>query len=158
MSEAKTPAEAAGASQTTPTPVAPPAGLEALVPATLAELKAKFPESDAVFREKCLEGNFCMASATDAWIAELSSTIAKNDADLEQALAQAKKPGNQPVGTSPASASATEGDPIAAWNSAVATKVQAGMNKATAIRKCVHEDPEGHRAYLDAHNQLRKTG
>ena len=157
MSTKQTPPATVETSQAAATAVAPPSGMEALVPATLAELKAKFPQSDPAFREKCLEGNFCMASATDAWIEELNSTIAKKDADLEQAKAQAKKPGNQPVVSGTAAASATEGDPIAAWDNAVATKVKAGMSKATAIRKCVHEDPDGHQAYIAAYNTQRRT-
>lgn len=66
------------------------AGARPKRPATLAELKATFPQSDATFRERMIESGATLDAAKDAWIEQLT---AKADAASERAAkaeAQAK--------------------------------------------------------------------
>lgn len=66
--------------------IEPTSGLPAQ--ATLKELKAAFPAANAEFREKCLENEWTLAQAKDAWIGELKAQAEKGKADMAALTAE----------------------------------------------------------------------
>jgi len=142
-----------------PTPVpdpspAPAAGPSGAGPATYSELKTALPKASAEFREKCLDAQMSIEQAKDAYIGSMQAALDQERAKTEQTQAASAKPGVDALGTrgtaSPASAGG--GDPIAAWDAAVAEKVQAGMSKTRAVSAVAAKDPELHQAYIEAYN------
>ena len=89
----------------------PPTGgrLEQIA-ASLAELKASFPEAPAEFQLECLEQERTMTQATTAWMGRLRDKVKAQDAALKEAADKnklIKPPGNAPV----ASGGSTNGPP-----------------------------------------------
>jgi signal peptide peptidase SppA len=127
-------------------------------PATIGEIKAALPKSDAEFRCECLEQDRTLQQCKDTWTAKVEEQNAQQAKELnklktEQAKASetAKTPtrGVEPVG----SGGGTEeyaGDAIAEFNAAVQKNVDRGMKRERAVSKVVHENPALHAAYLTA--------
>ena len=85
--------------------------------------------------------------AQAAWMSELNRR-------LEAVTAKARKPGVEPVG-SKGGPSAETGDPIVAYNVAVANKVKAGMKQHEAVLAVNREQPELRAAYVAAYNAAK---
>ncbi len=152
------------------------------VPATLAELKQKFPKSTADWREKQLEAGATLVDAAVNYAAfadeqrdndrkahekQLADAKAKADQDLEAARAESKRNGgslgHKPIeknGSGAGVAEETEsGNAIDDFNAAVA-KI-AGPNASlerrhSAIRQVANSKPDLYQAYLLATNGGRK--
>jgi ClpP class serine protease len=134
---------------------------EALVSATYAQLKSGCPGADAAFLCAQLEVAATLEQARENWMAEQSRRL-KLAQDAATAAAAAaitanKKPGVQTLGAGTIAVTETTGDPIAAWDEAVAAKVKTGLSKARAIAAVVHENPELHESYLAAFNAARRS-
>lgn len=148
-------------------------------PATLAELKSKFPKSSAEWREKQLEAEATIADAAVNYAAyvdeqrdadrkahqqELVELKAKADAEADKVNGKLKTAagslGHRPIKANPASQAGDDefiemGDPIEDFNAAV-NKV-AGPNadlkrRQNAIRQVANAKPELYQAYLLACN------
>ena len=124
-----------------------------------AELKAALPGADAAFLCSQMEANATVGQAQTAWMAEQNRRLeaSKKEADEAKAAAVAKRSGGEPLGSGtgkqPAAAS---GDPIAAFNEAVAAKQAAGVNpRQKAVVAVIHENPELHEEYVAAVNADR---
>ena len=125
-------------------------------PATLAQLKEKFPKSTAQEREHCIEQQMTLAEAGSYMADCLSARLESREEQLEQAKAQANKPGVEPLGdgdTTESAEDAEAGDAIERWNAAVKAKTDKGVDKPEAVRRTRKEDPELYEAYLEAYNQ-----
>ena len=141
--------------------VVPQAGtppVAASPPATIAELKSAIPESDADFREACLEGSLTLAQAKVTWQSMAKLRDANKALQAENTKAKASPastsapvvPGVEPSGRQPAAAS--DGDPIAAWHEEVDAKIKAGMPRMKATAAVNREHPEVRQAYVEAVN------
>jgi len=128
--------------------------------ATLAELKAEFPDADAQFYVSCLEQGLTIVQAAKAYAAEMKAKAEAARKEAEEAKAVTKKPGVEALGGGAGSASEDAADPIERWNQAVTEKMNGGLDRAKAIRAIVREDPDLHQAYLAAVNERhrRKVG
>lgn len=116
--------------------------------ATIAQLKAACPRSDAAFRERCIEAGCTIAQAKDRYIRSL-------EAKVDSAPSQVGRTrGVQPLGSQrPAAGASFRGDPRAAWEEAVAKKVAAGMDHTKARAAVARERPELREAMVAAANQ-----
>jgi len=150
------------ATETTAAPaaiVAPPASKEVTVPAphaaSLRELKAAFPESNAEWREACLESGATLDQAKDRWIAQVSAAAAVKDAEIAR-LRKVPASGVDPIGTR---ATAEEGgDVLVEWHRRVDALRKQGLSQPQAIRQLAVNDPEFHGAYLQAYNARAAAG
>ncbi len=120
---------------------------------TLKQLREACPKADNDFLCGQLEKEATVDQARAAWIDEQNSRIEASKKQLEEAKAQAAKPGVDALGGGSDANKATAADPIAAFDQAVAEKVKAGMPKPRAISAVVKADPDLHEAYLAAHNE-----
>ena len=126
-------------------------------PATIAELKAEFPESTADFREKCMEGGLTIDASYRLWAKEKQAEATAAKAETEALRAQAKKPGAPALPNKPPTAKAGDvdaeasGDPIAEWNQRLDAKTKGGMKRPDAVAQLSKEDPELHQAYIQAY-------
>jgi len=116
-------------------------------PASYAAIKAACPGADAEFIGAQCEAGATVQQAQAAWVAELNRRV-------EAANAKARKPGVEPVG-SKGGPSAETGDPIVAYNVAVANKVKAGMRQHEAVLAVNREQPELRAAYIAAYNAAK---
>lgn len=131
--------------------------------ATLQELRAACPGADNDFIVSQLERGATAAQAQQAWMSAMQQRLASQGEELnklkqQQAAAPAAaagKPGVPPLASG--AAKADVGDPIAAWNEAVAEQVKAGRSKGKAIQAVVHANPELHQAYLAAYNAQHRA-
>lgn len=139
-----------------------PAPVAERKPASIAELKAKFPKASAEFRESCLERGLTLAEATDAYLAktqedldQANARVASTQQELEKTKAASNRPGVDPVLPSKGQSQAadTAGSATDRWNEAIAAKVKAGMKRDRAISAVVKADPDLHAAYLAEHNE-----
>lgn len=91
-----------------------------------------------------------------AWNAEQAKVIAAKDAEKAEAVkaaeAKAQAPGVQPLPSGQASEGEADEDPIAAWETAVATYEKRGMDRAKAIREVCIKQKDLHASYLRAYN------
>jgi hypothetical protein len=147
-------------------PVTPPAPPAAQQPAAYAELKAALMGADAAFICAQLEAAATLAQAQTAWMAEQNRRLeaanqqtaeAKKKADEAAAQATANKSGVEPLGSGKAPAG-FEGDPIVAWNEALAAKLKVVNSRARAVCQLAAEQPELHQAYIRAYNAARNRG
>jgi signal peptide peptidase SppA len=126
--------------------------------ATLAELKRELPESDAAFREECLELEATLADAQKLWIDRQNKALAAAQAAQTAQAAEierlkATRMGVEPLGTqAPASGAAAGSDPVAEWNRRVAGFEANGVGRSDAVRRVAREDPELREAYVEAAN------
>lgn len=136
------------------------------VAATLAELKRTLPDSDAAFREECIELGATLPESKDLWIAALGKRLDEKDAALQAAKSEAadvaeaaagiapKRSGVPPIPTSTTVSDAAQtGDPIARWEALVQKYKASGKDNAAASRLANTEDPELRRAAVVAHNE-----
>ena len=121
--------------------------------ATLADLQAAMPRADNDFLIAQLEAHATIDQAKNAWMAEQDKRLAAKDQELDNAKAAAAKPGVAALGGAGGSTS-TESfdDPAAEFNSRVAEKVKAGMNKMRATSQVAQDDPDLHAAYITTYN------
>lgn len=135
-------------------------------PATLAEIKASAPGCSSDFIVEQQEAEATVAQVTAAFqkqqADELAALKTENEAleakvdELETAAAtsdtSSADDGTEPVnaGSTAGDASTDSTDPVAAWNGLVAAKQTAGLSRQKAVRACVAESPEAHKAYLAA--------
>lgn len=124
--------------------------------ATYDELIAGCKGADPGFICKQQARKATLDQAKDAWAEELQARVDAKDKELEAEKAKSAMPGVQALGTGTQTARAHDGDPIEAWNEAVAEEVKRGIPKARAISKIVHRDPDLHQAYLEAVNANRR--
>lgn len=154
--------------------------------ATLAELKAEFPQTDSklnaeqysAFLLAQLEKGATIADAKsalavaqrDAEIAKLKSDLetanaAKADADKKAADATKaaanpapapKKPGTSGLGTE-GTAPSSSGDAVSEWDAAIKAEMDAGRDKVAATRNVIRANPQLHESYLQAVNSGRKA-
>lgn len=151
-------------------------------PATLAELKQKFPNSTADWREKQLEANATLPDAAMNYAAfveeqraadkklhekQLADQKAQADKDIEAAKAESKKNGGS-LGHDPIIAKGSErgageylesGDAIDDFNNAVAKIAGANATyerRQRAVRQVVSRNPGLYQAYLLACNEGSK--
>lgn len=148
MSQTSDVVSSAGASQATP------------VPATIADLKREIPDSDASFREQCIEAGCTLAQAKDRWMDTLrahNATLSKESEALRRATAEAV--GTQTVGTQAGDVQSTvDGtDAIAEFEAAFNARLARGMDRYRAMRETVVEDKQRHAAYVDAYNALNSS-
>lgn len=147
-------------------------------PATYHELKAAFPKAGAEFLTSQLEANATAEQARNAYQAKLEKDLEDSRKETEAAKAQAtaeakaraeaeakakadaESAGNRlgvpPVADEKPGNKATDDDPIVAWNNLVAKHTSAGMSRGKAISKAVRENPEAHKAYLNAWNESHR--
>lgn len=139
------------------------------MPATLAELKTTLSDSNAEFRELCIESGATLADAQGKWMAKLreqnaklaeqATTQDKKIADMESAAkAKEEMPGVEALGAGATDGTAAApGDPASEWHAAVDAKVKAGMKKGAAIAAVVKEDPALQRAFVASYNTEHRT-
>lgn len=145
------------------------------VAATLAQLEAACPGASSDFflqqlkagatvqaaQTACISGLNTQITSLNAKIAELEA--AKKTAEEKAAAAEQKlkpvekgstggKHGLREEKIDGTGATETTDDPIAAFNEAVAAKVAGGMNKRSAAAAVCRDEPELHRAYVEAYN------
>lgn len=134
---------------------------QAASPATLAELKSKFPDSTAEFREECQIAGLTMEQATDKFMNILRAKAASAPAPGAQ-----RKAGHEPVGTNPgvqrqagAGAGGAQGDDAKAQiDTLVAEKMKAtGKPRHLAHQDVMRENPELREAWIESHNQQHKS-
>lgn len=145
MSE-ETKVPAAETKTAVPQPVQPTA-------ATLGELKSAIPDSDAVFREKCLEQGYTLPQAQTAWMGVLREQVKAKDAELATAKSKTVMPGSDGVTTGKmkiVGGSATE-----QWDRAVAEKTTAGVSKQRALSMVAKENPDLRARYVSEWNTAR---
>lgn len=117
--------------------------------ATLKQLKAAFPDTDAAFRERCMEAGMSISQAKDAYIADL---LAKLNGGKKPAAATR---GIRPMtgGVAPARGS----NPKDEFEARVAAAVARGMTNVNARRAVVAANPKLLEAYVDYINSGRRT-
>lgn len=123
--------------------------------ATLAELKAKFPDSTADFREECVIGNLTMEQATDKFLNVLRQ-------QAKQPAPTPRKAGNDPVGTSAArqgGGGASVGDDPKSQIDQLVTEKMKATNKPRhlAHKEVMEENPELRKAWIESHNQQHRA-
>jgi len=140
-------------------------------PATLAEIKAAAPGCSNDFAVDQLEASASIDQVRAAFqkqqADELAALRTQNDTltaqvdELETAAAAGKTPPHAD-GTEPVNAGSTSGDtstdstdPVAAWSGLINAKKTAGLSRQDAVKACVRENPDAHKAYLSAVNASR---
>jgi len=124
--------------------------------ATYDEIKSACIGADAMFICSQLESKATAQQAQAAWMAEQNRRIEKANENAAQAIASAKKPGVEPIGTGGGKSKGVEsdsGDPIAEFDELV----QAEMTSRKCSRHVAHakvsrEHPELREAMVAAHN------
>ena len=125
--------------------------------ATLAELKKSIPDSDAEFRESCLEGGCTLVQAQAEWSDRLREQNKKLKADLDEAKAATVRPGVKALETRRDAGEADAGDPVERFSAAVGAKVAGGMDRYKAVEAVVRKEPALHREYLLATNSGKRA-
>jgi signal peptide peptidase SppA len=124
------------------------------VAATLAELKGGLPDSDAEFREECIEAGLPLAAAKDRWLDRLREQNKAQAAELATVKAAGGAVGVEPLGVKPGAGDGEAGgDVIEEFEAAFQKRVDAGMKRDAAMRETVREDPQRHQAYVVAYNE-----
>lgn len=120
--------------------------------ATLGELKSAIPDSDAAFREKCIEQGFTLPQAQTAWMSVLREQVKAKDAELATAKAKTAMPGTEGVATGKKTGADVGADPESQWKAAVDAKIAGGLQHNAAVSAVARENPDLHRAYLVEYN------
>lgn len=130
-------------------------------PATAKEIKALCQGATADFVLSQVENEATIDQVKDAWMANLAAENAANAAkavELQTELEKAKA-AKASSGVDPVSASAADtndeviDDPIDSFEIAVAQKMKTGKSRQQALSAVIAQDPNAHKAYLDAYNQ-----
>ncbi len=129
--------------------------------ASFEDLKAACPGADAGFLVGQLERKATVEEARLAFIQALSQRAQAAEAAAkakdEELRSKAVRHGVEPLGNgNPKAGDDAAGDAEAAWHAAVDAKMARGMKRDRAIRVVVHDEPELHRAYLEAVNAGRR--
>ncbi|MFQ5493772.1 MAG: head maturation protease, ClpP-related [Phycisphaerae bacterium] len=120
--------------------------------ATVAELKSALPDSDAAFREECIEGGLTLAAAKDRWMDRLRSQVAEHGKKMaELQAAGARSRGVDPLPTR-STADVATGSAAARWDEAVGEKVRAGLSRHEAIKRVGRENPDLRAEYVAEYN------
>ena len=134
------------------------------IAATLDELKTCCPGATDAWVLEQLGRKATLDQARSTWAEQQQASIAALTAKGEEQTKQigelnerieaaAKKPGVEPLGESQGKgAGASDVDPTAAWNDAIAAKVKGGMTKARAAAAVAKETPELRQALVDSAN------
>jgi len=140
--------------------------------ATFGELKNGLPGASAEFLCVQLDKGATLAHAQQSWMAEQNKLLEASKAEAAAAKAKAdeaakaleakssKKPGVEPLGDGKGGAGKGEdsGDAIANWNAGLQAKVERFKgDRSKAASALVKEQPELHRAYLEAVNGGRSA-
>lgn len=156
-----TPPQPAVNTDALPAPAVPAAVTPAMpVAASLEQIQAACVGADDAFVMAQLKGKVSVEDARTNWATAQSAKITELEA---QSKANASANVGVPAVTGTQTGEpkgAAGGDPIAAFDDAVAEKVKAGMNKRAAISDVVAQNPEMHQAYVAAYNSAhgRKVG
>lgn len=130
--------------------------------ATLAELKATLPDSDAVFREGCQEAGATLEVAKDRWIAAMHKKHAAQAEEIEALKAKAAKPGAPPVGVKGGEKTANGAEfenATAQWNDLVQKQRDRGKSKQAASLAVNRLNPGLREAMVaEANEGLRVAG
>lgn len=133
--------------------------------ATLAEIKAAAPGCTNDFAVEQLEASATVDQIRAAYQKQQAEQIATLTADNEKLSAKvdeletaaAKKDTASSDGSEAVNAGAASGetttdstDPVAAWNGHVSAKQKNGLSRQDAVKACVREFPDAHKAYLGA--------
>ncbi|MGD9720551.1 MAG: S49 family peptidase [Pirellulales bacterium] len=136
-------------------------------PASLAELKAAFPNSSAEWRESQLEAESDMPTAAVAYAKNVETQLATEREAHSKAIVQASAKNNLSLGHAPltertAPGESNEyfesGEPIEDFNAAVAALAGRGptlQRRQSAVRAVAQKNPELYQAYLLATNPGR---
>lgn len=136
-------------------------------PASLADLKAAFPNSSAEWRESQLEAAADLPTAAVAYAKHVETQLATEREAHSKAIAQASAKNNPSLGHAPLTerpvpGNANEyfesGDPIEDFNAAVAALAGRGptlQRRQSAVRAVAQKNPELYQAYLLATNPGR---
>ncbi len=136
-------------------------------PASLAELKAAFPNSSAEWRESQLEAAADLPMASVAYARHVETQLATEREAHSKAIAQASAKNNPSLGHAPlterpAVGDANEyfesGDPVEDFNAAVmalAGRSPTLQRRQSAVRAVAQKNPELYQAYLLATNPGR---
>lgn len=134
-------------------------------PATYAEIKAACVGADRDFIGQQVEASATAETAVAAWMSTLQERAdaaekARAEADEQAAeakaeaeKAKAEKPGVKMLGSGGKKTTTDDADPIGAFRLAVEEKMKLNMTKSDAARAVVGEQPELHKAYVEAHNE-----
>jgi len=146
-------------------------GVKKMEPATLAQLKATFPNSSAEWRETQLEAEATISDAAIAYATHVETTAAAERENHKKELDAAKnaKPssflGHAPLTTANVSGddfdNQQSGDPVADFDSAVRSKLPKNRDpnfeeRQAAIAFVARTKPNLHRAYIEATNRGNK--
>lgn len=123
--------------------------------ATLAEIKAACPEAPAEFTLRMLEAKASAETVKAAW-AERRAALAEAKAAAAPAEPKGPTKGAAALGVKPLASSGTagedEGDPVAAWNAAVAAEKAQGKAADAAVKAANKANPGLREAMLSAVN------
>ena len=130
--------------------------------ASLDEITAACPGADDTFVLSQLRVKATVDQAKNAWmkhLADANAALAKANAELKakeqtEASAATKKPGVQPVHAGATAREATEDDPLAAFDAAVAVEMKSGKSRAVAHAAVCRKYPELRNAMVAAHNAM----
>jgi len=127
-------------------------------PATFADIKACCPGATSDFICSQLERNVTLDQAQSNWMEHQNKLITESRAAVEEAekklaaKAEAEALGVPALGNGGAKPQEQSGDPLAEWPALLAKHEARGLSKQRALSAAVKENPELHRAYVEAHN------
>lgn len=138
---------------------------------------AKFENAPAWARERMMDSRTEITNmAGIATIAELREALPRAQGDellayleaeltiaqarvMDERAAQRRRPGVEPLADRGRGDPVLDGDAVQMWEARISQLMSgAGMTRGGAISTIVHENPELHRAYLEAYNARRQTG
>lgn len=118
--------------------------------ATIAELKAAIPDSNAAFRETCVEAGCSVAQAKDRWMDVLRAAIVSE----RERKVKPTVPGNPIIASPGASAGGSSGNARAEWDEAIKTYMDKGKSFDAAASAVNRERPGLREAMLQEHNAM----
>jgi signal peptide peptidase SppA len=123
------------------------------VAATAKELKLKFPDASAEFREQCLMQDLTLSQATEARVDDLRLKNQNLATERDEAKAATKSPGvDELLDSSSHPKGETGGNARQEWDDAVAAKIAAGMPRARAVSAAARENPALRERMVAEHN------
>jgi hypothetical protein len=132
-------------------------------PATLAELKSKFPKSNADWREKQIEAEATIEDAAIAYAAHVEAEAKDREDKLQKELDEAKAKSGESLGNNALEENSSggdfqsqSGDPVADFNSEVARICGTNAtfdSRQSAIRQVANKNTDLYEAYLIATNK-----
>ena len=137
------------------TPTQPAASFQEQLAARRAEIVAACDGAPKSFIDEQLAAGADASTASKAWMAQLLSDREAADKRAEEAEAKQKQPrGADPLDDGPgADDDPSGGDPVAAWEEAVAKEEKGGRSRAKAIATARKKNPQLHCDYVVAANR-----